>query len=133
MVPDRRPDTITGVLLELLSVFRWSYEEGARVAAPGYALVSAYGGDEGIGYGEGRGTATGRIDGDVVWSNSPRRRSDGQMLPNVRGLITTSDGAAILFELRGRSFAGGRSSVRTGWDGRTSSAGSSRMTTATGG
>jgi len=77
VVPDRRPDTITGVRLELLSVFRWSYEEGARVAAPGYALVSAYGGDEGIGYGEGRGTATGRIDGNVVWSNAPRRRSDG--------------------------------------------------------
>jgi len=104
--PDRRPDTITGVRLELLSVFRWSYDEGARVPAPGYALVSAYGGDEGIGYGEGRGTATGRIDGDVVWSNSPRRRSDGQMLPNVRGLITTSDGAAILFELRGRTIFG---------------------------
>ena len=25
------------------------------------------------------------------------------MLPNVRGLITTSDGASILFELRGRT------------------------------
>jgi hypothetical protein len=68
--------------------------------------VSAYGGDEGIGYGEGRGTATGRIDGDVVWSNFPRRRSDGQMLPNARGLITTSDGAAILFALRGRTIFG---------------------------
>ena len=73
-------------------MLRLSYEEGARIAAPGYAIVSAYGGDEGIGYGEGRGTATGRIEGDVVWSNYPRRRSDGQMLPNARGLITTADG-----------------------------------------
>ena len=92
--------------LEPVSVFRWSYEEGGRVAAPGYAMVDAYGGDEGIGYGEGRGTATGRVEGDVVWSNYPRRRSDGQMLPNARGLIATSDGAAILFELRGRTIFG---------------------------
>ena len=87
-------------------MFRLSYEEDARIAAPGYAIVSAYGGDEGIGYGEGRGTATGRIEGDVVWSNYPRRRSDGQMLPNARGLITTADGGTILFELRGRTIFG---------------------------
>lgn len=68
--------------------------------------MSAYGGDEGIGYGEGHGTATGRIEGAVVWSNYPRRRSDGRMLPNARGLITTSDGASILFELRGRTIFG---------------------------
>jgi hypothetical protein len=116
------------VRLEQVSVFQWSYDEGPRVAAPGYALVSAYRGDEGIGYGEGRGTATGRIEGEVVWSNYPRRRSDGRMLPDARGLITTSDGAAILFELHG-----GRSSKTTGWDDRTWSAGSSRITRATGG
>lgn len=28
------------------------------------------------------------------------------MLPNARGLITTADGAAILFELRGRTIFG---------------------------
>jgi hypothetical protein len=87
-----QPSIIGRVRLEPVSVFRLSYEEDARIAAPGYAIVSAYGGDEGIGYGEGRGTATGRIEGDVVWSNYPRRRSDGQMLPNARGLITTADG-----------------------------------------
>lgn len=38
-----------------------------------------------------------------VWSNYPRRRTDGRMLPNVRGLITTRDGASILFEFRGRT------------------------------
>jgi Protein of unknown function (DUF3237) len=102
----RAADIIAGVRLEPVSVFRWSYEEDARVAAPGYAIVSAYGGDEGIGYGEGRGTATGRVEGSVVWSNYPRRRSDGRMLPNTRGLITTPDGAAIMFELRGRTVFG---------------------------
>jgi hypothetical protein len=91
------------VRLEPLSVFEWSYDEDVRVAAPGYAIVSAYGSEEGIGYGEGRGTATGRLEGTVVWSNYPRRRSDGRMLPNARGLITTSDGASVLFELRGRT------------------------------
>jgi hypothetical protein len=106
------------VRLEPLSIFYWSYEEDARVEAPGYAIVSAYDSEEGIGYGEGRGTATGRIEGTVVWSNYPRRRSDGRMLPNVRGLVTTDDGAAILFELRGRTIfegdAPGRQNL-VGW------------------
>jgi hypothetical protein len=91
------------VHLEPLSVFHWSYDKDVRVAAPGYAIVSAYGSEEGIGYGEGRGTATGRLEGSIVWSNYPRRRTDGRMLPDVRGLITTTDGASILFELRGRT------------------------------
>lgn len=102
----RSADIIVNMRLEPLSIFRWTYEEDTRVAAPGYAIVSPYGCDEGIGYGEGRGSATGKIEGGVVWSNSPRRRSDGRMLPNVRGLITTHDGAAIMFELRGRTVFG---------------------------
>jgi hypothetical protein len=57
--------------------------------------VSPYESEEGIAYGEGRGTATGRIKGTIVWSNYPRRRTDGRMLPNLRGLITTHDGASI--------------------------------------
>ena len=83
--------------LEPLCTFDWTYEADVRVDAPGYQLASPYGSDEGPAYGEGRGTATGRIAGSVVWSNYPRRRSDGRMLPNVRGLITTEDGAAIFF------------------------------------
>jgi Protein of unknown function (DUF3237) len=91
------------VRLEPLSVFHWSYDEDVRVKAPGYTILSAFGSEEGIGYGEGRGTATGRIEGTVVWSNYPRRRTDGRMLPNLRGLITTQNGASILVELRGRT------------------------------
>ena len=91
------------VRLEPLSIFHWGYEEDARVKAPGYVIVSAYDSEEGIGYGEGRGTATGQVEGTVVWSNYPRRRTDGRMLPNVRGLVTTRDGASILFEFRGRT------------------------------
>jgi hypothetical protein len=94
------------VRLEPLCTFEWSYDPDVRVKAPGYELVRPYGGEEGVAYGEGRGTATGRIAGRVVWSNYPHRRSDGRMLPDVRGLITTADGASIPFELRGRTFFG---------------------------
>jgi hypothetical protein len=94
------------VRLEPLCTFAWSYDEDVRLKAPGYALVTPYGGEEGAAYGEGRGTASGRISGRVVWSNYPRRRSDGRMLPNVRGLVTTDDGASIPFELRGRTYFG---------------------------
>ena len=86
--------------------------------APGYTIVSAYDSDEGIGYGEGRGTASGQIEGTVVWSNYPRRRTDGRMLPDVRGLLTTHDGAPILFELRGRTIFEGNEPGRqhlVGW------------------
>jgi hypothetical protein len=104
--------------LDLLCQFDWSYETGSRLDAPGYELVSAYGTDEGLAYGEGHGRSTGQINGRVVWSNYPRRRSDGRMLPNVRGLIRTDDGAAILFELRGRTIFEGEQPGRqnlVGW------------------
>ncbi|MCC2654673.1 MAG: hypothetical protein K0Q60_4840 [Microvirga sp.] len=84
-----------------LSIFRWGYDEDGRVGADGYTIVSSYGSEEGIAYGEGRRTATGRIEGTAVWSNYPRRRTDGRMMPNVRGLIATQDGASILFEFAG--------------------------------
>jgi hypothetical protein len=96
----------------------WSYDTGSRLDAPGYELLSAYGTDEGLAYGEGHGRSTGQIDGRVVWSNYPRRRSDGRMLPNVRGLIRTDDGASILFELRGRTIFEGERPGRqnlVGW------------------
>jgi hypothetical protein len=98
-----RAAIIDVVRLEEISVFEWSYEENVRVAAPGYALLGAYGTQEAAAYGEGRGSASGRIEGSVVWSNYPRRRSDNRMLPNVRGLIATRDGAEIVFEFRGRT------------------------------
>lgn len=104
--------------LESVCEFVWSYDEDVRVRAPGYELISPYSGEEGAGYGEGRGTVSGRIAGNAVWSNYPRRRSDGCMLPNVRGLITTDDGVPILFELHGRTVFGddptGRQSL-VGW------------------
>jgi len=65
-------------------------------------LLRPFGGDDGAGYGEGSGTVTGdRLVGTCVWSNQPRRRGDGRMLPDVRGLIITDDGAEVLFSLTG--------------------------------
>ena len=51
-----------------LCTFELSYDADVRVKAPGYELVSAYDSDEGIAYGEGRGRASGGIEGSVVFS-----------------------------------------------------------------
>src|SRR5207244_5231109 len=64
----------------------------------GFSLVKPYGGEEGSGYGHGDGRAEGpRLAGAVQWANHPRRRSDGRMLPNAGGLVTTQDGAKVTF------------------------------------
>ena len=89
------------VRLEPLCTFEWSYDADGRVSG-GYVLLQPFGGDDGAGYGEGRGTVTGdRLAGTCVWSNHPGRRGDGRMLPNVHGLIVTDDGAEVLFRLTG--------------------------------
>ncbi|GAC1510458.1 MAG: hypothetical protein NVS1B3_13120 [Candidatus Dormibacteraceae bacterium] len=70
----------------------------------GFHLLKPYGNESGLGFGVGEGTASGdRLSGTVQWSNHPRRRGDGVMLPNARGLITTRDGAEVLFDLAGRT------------------------------
>jgi uncharacterized protein DUF3237 len=66
------------------------------------ALVRPFGTEEGGGYSEGEGRFSGaRLSGSARWSNFPRRRSDGAMQPNMRGVITTPDGASVLFTFRG--------------------------------
>lgn len=62
-------------------------------------------GQEGLGFGDGDGELSGDIDGSLTWANYPRRREDGVWLPNVRGVIKTSDGAEILFSVHGQSVA----------------------------
>ena len=67
-------------------------------------MARPYGNEAGIGWGVGEGTVSGeRLTGDAKWSNHPRRRGDGAMLPNARGVITTPDGAEVLFDLQGRT------------------------------
>ena len=67
-------------------------------------LVRPYGGEEGTAFGQGSGTVMGeRLRGTARWDNFAHRRADGSMLPNLRGAITTEDGATILFTMRGRT------------------------------
>jgi len=69
-----------------------------------FELVKPYGGEEGSGYGEGDGVVTGdKLAGQVRWSNHPRRRSDGRMLPDAAGMIQTDDGAKVMFRMQGRT------------------------------
>lgn len=70
----------------------------------GFHMIRPYGNEAGIGWGVGDGSVTGeRLSGAVRWSNQPRRRGDGSMLPNARGVIVTPDGADVLFDLTGRT------------------------------
>ena len=89
--------------LEEICRFDWRYEQDGRVPDAGYVIVRPYGGEEGSAYGEGSGTVSGRLEGTVVWSNHPHRRSDGRMLPDAHGLVLTDDGARIVFALHGRT------------------------------
>lgn len=83
--------------LEPLFDIDLDYEDGFFVIAP-------YGGTEGIGYGSGRGRVSGeRVAGAVRWSNHPRRREDGVLVPDAHGVIETDDGARIVFHLAGYS------------------------------
>jgi hypothetical protein len=69
-----------------------------------FHVVRPYGNESGIGWGIGDGVVTGdRLSGDIQWSNQPRRRGDGVMLPNVRGVIATADGEEVFVDLSGRT------------------------------
>lgn len=69
-----------------------------------FHLARPYGNESGLGWGVGRGTVAGeRLAGAVQWSNQPWRRGDGVMLPDVRGLITTPEGAEVFVDLTGRT------------------------------
>jgi hypothetical protein len=67
-----------------------------------YVVVRPYGGQDGIGYAAGAGRATGpRVEGDVRFSNNPRVRGDGVLLPALDGAIATDDGARLVFSCTG--------------------------------
>jgi hypothetical protein len=76
-----------------------------------YVVVRPYDGQDGIGYAAGTGRATGpRVEGDVRFSNNPRVRGDGVLLPALDGAIATGDDARIVFSSTGlgRKEADGR-------------------------
>jgi hypothetical protein len=49
----------------------------------------------------GRGASTGRLQSRYRAANFPRRRADGALVPEFRGVLETDDGRAILFEWQG--------------------------------
>jgi hypothetical protein len=81
----------------------------------GFHLIRPYDGESGLGWGVGAGTVSGdRLRGTVQWSNHPARRGDGAMLPAVRGMILTEDGAKVVFDLTGRTVWVDADGVSTG-------------------
>lgn len=67
-------------------------------------LVRPYGSEEGLVFGQGGGKVIGeRLRGSAHWFNHAHRRSDGVMLPDMQGVITTEDGAVIAFSMQGRT------------------------------
>jgi hypothetical protein len=82
--------------LEPLCAFDLQYTSDFHLARP-------YGNESGTGWGVGDGRVTGpRLTG-AQRSNQATRRGDGAMLPNARGVVTTDDGAEVLFDLTGRT------------------------------
>ncbi|HTE83237.1 MAG TPA: DUF3237 family protein [Dehalococcoidia bacterium] len=80
----------------------------------GFELMRPYGGKEGQGFGAGTGTVEGeKVRGTLQWSNYPRLREDGVLLPDARGRIETEDGAHILFTLQGYAIRRAEGSGRT--------------------
>jgi|SRR4051794_36114419 hypothetical protein len=47
------------------------------------------------------GRAEGRLSARLRAANYPRRRADGTLLPDFRGVLETDDGAAVLFSWQG--------------------------------
>jgi hypothetical protein len=67
----------------------WSVEVGADAGVEGRGFLLA----------EGR--STGRLSARYRAANFPRKRADGALVPEFRGVLETDDGGTILFEWQG--------------------------------
>jgi hypothetical protein len=63
--------------------------------------VAADAGIEGRGFLLAEGRSTGRLSARYRAANFPRKRADGALVPEFRGVLETYDGGAILFEWQG--------------------------------
>ena len=72
----------------------WSVEVAADAGIEGRSFVLA------------EGHSTGRLSARYRASNFPRKRPDGTLVPEFRGVLETDDGAVILFEWRGLAVLG---------------------------
>ena len=88
--------------LDHLCDLELAYRDDDDFLDEGFDLVRPYGTEEGTGYGEGDGVASGdRLRGAVRWSNLPHRRSDAIFMPNLDGSIHSDDGAVVLLTTQG--------------------------------
>ena len=78
--------------LEHLYALRLSYRELWTIGSERFGVM------------EGR--CQGALAGSFVGANRARIREDGVYLPHVQGVISTEDGAAVLFDLNGRGGIG---------------------------
>jgi hypothetical protein len=63
--------------------------------------VASDAGIEGRGFLLAEGRSAGRLSARYRAANFPRKRSDGALVPEFRGVLETDDGAVILFEWKG--------------------------------
>ena len=63
--------------------------------------VAAHAGIEGRSFLLAEGRSTGRLSARYRAANFPRKRADGALVPEFRGVLETDDGGTILFEWQG--------------------------------
>jgi hypothetical protein len=78
----------------------WTTPESWSVELEGEA------GTEGRSFFIAEGRADGRLSGRLRAANYPRRRVDGTLTPDFRGVLETDDGAAVLFVWQGYARSG---------------------------
>src|SRR4029450_4425809 len=78
----------------------WTTPESWSVELEGEA------GTEGRSFFIAEGRADGRLSGRLRAANYPRRRVDGTLTPDFRGVLETDDGAAVLFAWQGYARSG---------------------------
>ena len=79
--------------LEPLYRIRWTTPEAWS--------VDLFDGAEGQSFLLAEGRCEGRVTGRFRAANFPRRRVDGTLLPDFRGVVETDDGAVLMIALRG--------------------------------
>ena len=93
--------------LKFLYRIRMTYPQGWSVNLSGDKGTEAYH------FYLAEGTVEGRISGTLKGANQPRTRTDGTFLPDLGGVIETSDGAKVLFNIGGygRGYPVGRRQI----------------------
>jgi hypothetical protein len=81
--------------LELLYTVTFTTPEAWSVEVAASASI------EGRGFLLAEGRSVGRLSARYRAANFPRKRADGALVPEFRGVLETDDGAAVLFEWQG--------------------------------